>query len=125
MEPLKPITFIMSNNPFDMAIELCKKSSYKVRMGAVVVHKGKIVGAGCNRAHSTGTPLDGDHAEKVALYNTTARYRNGSTVYVGRLTRNNEIALAKPCGMCQTVMRKMGVKYVWYSSHTGWTRMVL
>jgi len=108
------------------ACEQAYKSQYKIRVGAVVVYKNKIVGKGFNKVHSTGVPkLDGKHAELEALKNTTARYRENSMVFVCRITKCNDLAYSKPCLACQTVMRKMGVKYVWYSTEEGWTRMVL
>lgn len=108
------------------AINSTTKSNFKQKLGAVVVHRGRVVGSGSNFAHGTGKPhVDGQHAEIVALNNTTARYRSGSTVYVTRMTGNN-LRLAKPCKPCQTIMRKMGVKYVWYSCNEGkWHRMEL
>jgi len=113
---------------YKAAIEQAEKSSYKKRVGAIVVYKGKIVGRGFNKVHSTGVPrLDGKHAEIEALKNTTAKYRKGSTVYVCRLTRNGQIAMSKPCDACITVMKKMGVKYVWYTNirETGWEKLCL
>lgn len=109
----------------DEAIKQCIKSSYKYRMGAVVIYKGNIVGKGCNIVHSNGIASEGKHAEIGALINTKTRYRNGSTVYVCRLTKSGELALAKPCEACQIIMRKMGVKYVWYSTSNEWLRMTL
>jgi tRNA(Arg) A34 adenosine deaminase TadA len=115
----------MDSNVFkNEAIHQCMKSTYKKPMGAVVVYKGKIVGRGCNKVHSTGIPrLDGKHAEREALNNTTAKYRKDSTIYVCRLAKDGSLALAKPCSACYTVMKKMGVKYVWYSSYGDWVRM--
>lgn len=108
------------------AARLSSKSKYKQQMGAVVVYKGRIVGRGFNKVHSTGVPrLDGRHAEREALNNTTARYRKNSTIYVCRFTKDGNFALAKPCRACYTVMKKIGVKYVWFSTSTEWIRMVL
>jgi len=108
-------------------VDYAEKSSFRQQMGAVVVHRGKIVGRGCNFAHRTGQPyVDGQHAEVCALNNTTARFRKDSTVYVARRTKTNECGLAKPCEACQKIMRKMGVRYVWYSSgEETWHRMGL
>jgi len=108
------------------AIVQCTRSTYKQRMGAVVVYKGRVVGMGFNKVHSTGVPrLDGKHAEIEALNNTTAKYRNGSTVYVCRLTKVGNLAMAMPCIPCRTIMKKLGVKYVWYSTNEGWVKMTL
>lgn len=111
----------------NIAILQCYKSSYKKRLGAVVSFRGKLVGKGFNKVRSTGDPrLDGKHAEIEALNNTTAKYRIGSTVYVCRVTKDDYITMAKPCESCYTVMKKMGVKYVWYSTYNGdWVKMTL
>lgn len=117
----------MSDDLFKQAAILqCYKSAYKQRMGAVVVYKGKLVGKGFNKVHHIGVPrLDGLHAEIEALNNTTAQYRDGCTVYVCRTNRRGEIVLAKPCPACEKKMRKIGVKYVWYSTYGSWEKMIL
>ncbi len=109
----------------DLAKKQCEKSSYKKRLGAVVVNRGKVVGLGHNVVQSTGIKTDGLHAEISALRNTSAKFRYGSTVYVCRILKNQEIALSKPCHACSVVMKKMGVKYVWYSVGPNWVRMKL
>lgn len=108
------------------AIETTEKSCFRQKLAAVVVYRGQIVGRGHNFAHSTGKQYtDGQHAEITALNNTTARYRKGSTVYVTRI-KGDILKMAKPCERCQTIMKKMGVKYVWYSNNESrWYRMVL
>jgi len=111
----------------DAAKRMAEKSSFKVQMGAVVAWRRRIVGHGFNYAHSSGQEHgDGEHAEIAALNATTARYRNGCSVYVCRIS-NDTLKLAKPCDACETVMRKMGVKYVWYSTgrDNEWVKMEL
>lgn len=109
-----------------MALLQCYKSSYKKRMGAIVVSRGQIVGKGFNKVHSTGHPrFDGKHAELEALNNTTAKHRKNSTVFVCRLTQDGRMAMAKPCRSCHTVMKKMGIKYVWYSTENRWIKIIL
>jgi len=117
----------MNSNIFkEAAVSECMKSTYKQRLGAVVVYKGKIVGKGFNKVHSTGVPrLDGKHAEIEALNNTKARYRMGSTVYVCRLAKDGSLTLSKPCHTCYTIMKKLGVKYVYFSTSKEWGKMVL
>lgn len=117
----------MNSNAFKHeAIRLSTKSTYKQQMGAVVVYKGLIVGRGFNKVHSTGVPrLNGKHAECEALNNTTAKYRKDSTVYVCRIAKDGSLTLAKPCHACYTIMKKMGVKYVWFSTSNKWIRMTI
>jgi tRNA(Arg) A34 adenosine deaminase TadA len=117
----------MKTNVFkNEAINQCRKSSYKQRLGAVVVYKGKIVGKGCNKVMGTGkTRIDGFHAEIEAINNTPAIYRKNSTVYVCRINKIENIMMSKPCHGCETILRKLGVKYVWYSQSGEWKKMVL
>lgn len=109
----------------EAAIQQAQRSSFKNKMGAVMVHKGQIVGRGRNYAHSTGQQHnDGEHAEIAALNNTTARLRKGATIYVCRITSNG-LMMARPCERCQKILRKCGVRYVWYSANNDWIRMRL
>lgn len=97
------------------AIKTAYKSKFKKRLGAIVVNENRIVGRGFNYAHGTGQVYgDGSHAEISALNNTTARYRNGATLYVARIGRAGELRISKPCDACFSVMKKMGIKTVWY-----------
>jgi len=105
----------------DAAEREAEKSKFKQKLGAVVVVGSKIVGRGFNFSHSTGQLLhDGMHAEMAALNNTTARFRDGSIVYVCRVMGNGELGLSKPCDRCLTVMKKMNVKRVHFSKDGGW-----
>lgn len=111
---------------FNEALKQAEKSSYKVKLGAVVVYRNKIVGKGYNITLSTGqVPDGGDHAEISAIKNTTAKFRKNSTLIVGRRNKLGELALAKPCYMCEVILRKVGVKHVWYSIEGGWEKMTL
>ena len=108
------------------AFNQCKKSAYKQRLGAVVVHKGKIVGKGYNKVLGTGTlRVDGLHAEIEAINNSPAMCRQDATVYVCRINKKDEIVMSKPCHGCETVLRKLGIKYVWYTQAGLWKKMTL
>jgi tRNA(Arg) A34 adenosine deaminase TadA len=43
----------------------------------------------------------------------------GAEVYVVRLTRDKQLAMARPCSTCYTVLRARGVKRVYYSIAPG------
>lgn len=115
----------MSLDFFKAALTEAQKSSYRIPMGAVVVVKNKVVGAGHNIVHSTGMVGESQHAEISAINDTPAKLRPGSVVIVGRTNKSNELAMAKPCASCETVLRKLGVKAVWYSDVDGWKKIYL
>ena len=110
----------------ELAAKQAGKSSYKQRLGAIVVYKGDIVGKGHNKVLGTGNiRTDGFHAEIEALNNCPASKRKESTVYVCRINKKEELVMAKPCHACEVKMRKLGVKYVWYSKSGVWEKMIL
>lgn len=94
-------------------------------MGAIIIHRGKIVGIGYNQVRSDGSIFDGIHAEEKALGNTRARLRHGATLIVLRLRKSGRQGLAKPCEYCENLSRKSGIRNIWYSTDTGWERMAL
>ena len=58
------------------------------------------------------------HAERKLLRKSGGYVE---AVYVARVKRNGEYALAKPCPRCMAALRAMGVEMVYYTvSHTEW-----
>jgi tRNA(Arg) A34 adenosine deaminase TadA len=105
------------------------KSNYKYQLGAILVKRGQIVGRGYNSVCYTGNErpyLNGIHAEVAAINDTRARDRTGSTLYVARYRKCGTLGCAKPCDACEKVLRKLGIKSVWYSDYgNGWKRITL
>lgn len=74
------------------AIKEAKRSTYEVPVGAVIVHRGKIIGRGHNMTETDKNPLA--HAELIAI-KQASEYLGGwriidSTIYV----------TLEPCAMC-------------------------
>jgi tRNA(Arg) A34 adenosine deaminase TadA len=59
----------------------------------------------------TKTPTPSCHAEARVLRKSDA----GATLYVARVTRDGQWAIAKPCVNCQTAIRNKRVKRVYYT----------
>lgn len=55
------------------------------------------------------------HAELDCLIRAPYETITGSTIYVCRKLHNGDFALAKPCHLCQDLLRKYGVKKAIYS----------
>jgi cytidine deaminase len=80
-------------------------------VGAVAIRKdGAIVTA---RNELVEIPTYPGHAEARLM--RKAGY--GAIVFVARVLRNGDLALAKPCPRCQSVMRNHGVKKVYYTTY--------
>lgn len=120
----------MKDNYFkQLAIRESFKSSYKFSLGAILVKQGKIIGSGHNNVCYTGGSrpfLNGQHAEVNAINDSNTIDRINSTIYIARYRKSNSLGCAKPCTSCEIIMRKLGIKYVWYSDYGNiWKRIKL
>ena len=84
----------MDNLYMDEALEEAKKaySTYEVPVGAIIVHKGKIIGRGHNQRESTKNPLN--HAEIIAI-KEASKFLGG-----WRLVDCTMYVTLEPCPMC-------------------------
>ena len=99
---------------------MARRSHFRIRMGAVVVRKNRVIGAGCNvlkshpMVHKPGNFFRCIHAEIAACLNGP-RDLEGASLYVARLLKNGEFALAKPCEACEELLVRFKLKRVYYS----------
>lgn len=109
-----------------LAIQQAEQSAMPNRLGAVVVRKKNVIGAGYNREDHPWLyrnnilklhPKHGMHAEVSALYG--ADDSEDAIVYVVRLRKDDSIGLAKPCLSCAGYMIISGIKRVIYSDNDG------
>lgn len=83
------------------AAKAASYSEYKFRMGAVVVKSGRVLSIDTNyNKRSPYTPPNrwSTHAEIRAL--RSASDTKGATLYIARLSKSGDVALAKPCAWC-------------------------
>lgn len=104
---------------FDIARKLSLKSQYHHKLGAVVVKKGKVLGLGINnpfKTHPRSTnPFKTIHAELDAILSTDPSDLVGSDIYVYRQHKNGKPANAKPCSHCQELIKRSGIKRVFFT----------
>lgn len=116
----------------DMAWKFARNHEFDPKMTfthcAIVARGAKILGVGYNR-HGWSSKQKGKyctrkqdsatcsvHAEVDALLKVASREDiKGSTVYVVRINRQNELAMSQPCEMCQAILREHGVKKAFFS----------
>lgn len=109
-----------------------KKSQHQFLVGAVLTIGSRVISKGHNKPDKTHKiaywnhevpEFATTHAEIDALVNVSKKVSQRCNLYVVRLLRSNhKIANAKPCEMCMTVIKDMGVKKVFYTiaeSHFG------
>ena len=123
MLPNRPIKFI--EKAAALAITQAKKSTYRYRLGSVVLNHNVIVGKGHNTKSThplANTPYKTVHAEFSAILNSQSK--DIDVLYVCRIKRNNECSISKPCNDCMMVIRSTGIKYIWYTERTGVWRLI-
>jgi len=63
------------------------------------------------------------HAEQAVILFHGLDNCEGLSLFTLRITRNNEIALAKPCKVCQELMELAKIDGIYYTTRTGYTRL--
>jgi len=104
------------------------KSPSRFRLGAVLVKKHNIISTGFNlmwRTHPISSKYNvkswsiGIHAELHCTIGLSMSDLQGSDIYVYRVLKNCQPALAKPCKSCQKFLSDVGVKKAHYSLGDG------
>jgi deoxycytidylate deaminase len=101
------------------AISTAKKSTHKHRFGAVIGSGARIISKANNsyKTHPKSTsPYKTTHAELAALSKSNF---NGTVICVVRLDSKGNLALARPCKYCATLLLQSKIKKVLYSTAQG------
>ena len=124
----------MRKNYMRLAVRMAGKSVSKFRLGAVLARRTQLLATGHNNMARTH-PLQqkyatnrsftlGLHAEIDACIGVSMADLNGADLYVARILKNEHLALAKPCKICQRFIADVGIHIVYYSiSDTEWGSM--
>lgn len=126
---------------FRAAEAISKLSDHHYKIGCVVVANHRIISSGHNggtNTHGFQKRLDdrffGDekskgckHAEVDALLPFIGRGMDLSkaTVYVFRRNCRGDLALARPCPRCMSVIKSLGIKKINYSTPDGFAEEVI
>jgi deoxycytidylate deaminase len=99
------------------------KSAHKIKVGAALVSKGKIIVA-WNMTKTSPAALrhnyrwaDQAHAEFNLFSHTVVPGDTEGTVFVIRELADGSLATAKPCDKCREFLKFMGIKRIVYSMY--------
>ena len=110
-------------------VESSEYFPYKV--GAVIFSKSRILGSGHNDVRTCRTiPTkhklfnEALHAEQAALadvrrISSDVKCLKGSSILVMRQNSGGSISLARPCDMCHHMLKKFGIRWMYYSDRRG------
>ncbi len=109
----------------DLAAKMANQSCDPVnRHGAVLVKGSSVLNASHNknsfcsvgqRFREKGTGVSTMHAELGAILGMDRKITEGATVYVARVGKRGNLKLSKPCSMCYSAMKHVGIKKVVYT----------
>ena len=114
----------------DLAIKVAESSKSKKKVGALLLHKNKVITQGVNQ-DTKSHPLQARLAEAVGLGEKIYLHAEISalvkcksevdTIVVARLGGHSgdEIRNAKPCKICELAIREAGIKNVYYTMNDG------
>ena len=96
-------------------------------MSAAVVYKKRIVSTGVNRMKSHPIMLGSGyrtgqfllHAEADAIVRSGLKDFSDYDLYVVRILKSEEFALAKPCTGCNELVNTLNFKNVFYTTDDG------
>lgn len=96
-----------------------KNSDYRIRVGAAILFKNKVISIGFNslRTHpkfANGNNSYSIHAETSAIIRAKTDL-SGSSLYVYREFSTLMPALAKPCASCMAAIIESNIRYLYYS----------
>lgn len=113
---------------FELARRISFKSSYKHRLGSLIVKKGKVLGIGynSNRTHpKSKNEFNMLHAELSAILNSRLEDFTDCSIYVYRETPTGKIATSYPCKHCYNMICSLGFKDINYTDYHGFKKEIL
>lgn len=103
------------------------KNKNAFKCGAIIVNRKTIIASRFNsyKTHPQlikFTQYPFLHAEQAAILSygiAELRKKKGIKLYIARTRKDRNLALAKPCSVCQAMIDAAGIKEVYYSTKNG------
>lgn len=119
---------MISAGIFNKACNICKKSSMRHKLAAIIFKQNRILSIGwndkrtCSKMHTKYRKYESTlHAEQHAISRIKDKNMlKGASIFVLRLGADASImSLAKPCEYCEKSLRHYGIKHVFYSNNNN------
>lgn len=117
----------MTSSVLKLALEEAELSTYRFRIGAVIFKGSRIIASGHNGIRSSRIhPLhkhynNSLHAEQDAILNVKDwSTLKGYSILVIKISKTKGIlSMARPCEMCQQLLKHVGIKTMYFSNELG------
>lgn len=125
---------------FKIAKAVSKTSTFdRIRIGCIIVYKKEILSAGVNvkKSHPMQKKYNSLrfncqpeyhhylHAEMRAIINAGKDNLSGACIYVYREDKRGNLAPSRPCNACMEVIKKYGIKKIFYTTEDGYCEEVI
>ena len=127
---------------FKLAKNASKFSDCKIKIGAVLIYKNKVISVGYNttksnpiqkmyniyrntneRKYDVEKRNNGVHAEIMTLQHATRSFKgdlNKCSIFVYSEKKDGSTRLTRPCMGCSKMLEELGVKNIYYTTDNGW-----
>jgi len=119
---------MLSDSVFDLAIQTAKTSPSRVKVGALLLNKNKVVASATNLERKSH-PIQARFAERVGLHQKIYLHaeiaalvkckEEYDTIVVARVNNQGKIRLAKPCPCCSLAIEESNIKRIYYTTNEG------
>lgn len=102
---------------FRLARISARKSTHRIKIGSVLIHKGQVLNIGWNKIGHTHPKYPYYlHSEMDACLGLDRRNLSGAVLYLFRINSLGVVGHCKPCGTCQDLLKELGIKAVYYTT---------
>lgn len=113
----------------NLAAKAASLSNSRFQVGCAVFKGSRFIRSSCNHMNKSDAGASKfydfpfPHAEYKAVKNLDTS--NDYILYVARLTKDGNHAMAKPCDSCMKMLSESGVKAVFYTTENGIEKLVI
>ena len=106
----------------DIAAQQAAKSTFRQRLGTVVLDGREITGRGHNKVKTHPRLVQYGHYAIHAECDALLRAASGDTLVVVRVSKRGKLVCSKPCAKCMKFIKAYGIKTVYYIDWDGSTQ---
>ena len=92
----------------------------KWKFGAIILKGGAVQAVGMNKLHTPASVASDEHLMSLSTHAENDALKRcgstkGATIYVARVGRNGQPALARPCKQCRKLLLEAGIRRAIYT----------
>ena len=114
---------------FELAKKVANLSNHHThQLGSVLVRKNRVASVGTNSLKTNpNSPhaYKSTHAEFSAILSSGKHDLSGYELYVYRERKDGQLGMSEPCSSCMTLIKKVNIEKIHYSTDDGYKTEIL